>query len=442
MSLTGPDVLKSIGRMFYIIDPSETSFPDLSSLPTPYLAQASPMFFSMIVLEWIVLIVQGEKLRLNDGIFNAVHGLIMSLMEAFLSGILFTPYLYIYNNHCIYALPWDSTVTWILAAIGIDFFYYWVHRAAHEVNLLWAAHQVHHSSEDYNLSTALRQSAFQTFGGWPFYLPMAFFLPPSHAIVHKEFNLLYQFWIHTEVVKSIGPLEYVLNTASHHRVHHGANRYCLDKNYAGVLIIWDRMFGTFAEEREDMEIVYGLVDQPQFWNPVKHQIYYYGKVIEKARSMSNWTDFFFAFVKGPGWFPGTDRLGDITFVAENPVREKYDVSVSPLLHLYTITHFLLSFISTDFVVKSVQMLSPSSSILLVLYNLWSLTSIGLLYDNSTWAWPSEMVRCTITLLMINKLAVVFLLPTYILQVVFTGSTAIAFLLVGQNMVSFKSTKQN
>merc|ERR1711963_373162 len=111
------------------------------------------------------------------------------------------------------------------------------------INVLWAAHQVHHSSEDYNLTTALRQSAFQGFGSWPLYLPMAFFVPPAQAVIHKELNLLYQFWIHTELVQSIGPLELVLNTASHHRVHHGANRYCLDKNYAGLIIIWDRMFG-------------------------------------------------------------------------------------------------------------------------------------------------------------------------------------------------------
>ena len=101
---------------------------------------------------------------------------------------------------------------------------------------------------------------------------MALFIPPSHAVIHKELNLLYQFWIHTELVRTLGPLDYVLNTASHHKVHHGANRYCLDKNYAGVLIIWDRMFGTFEAEKPDVEIVYGLVDQPQFWNPVKHQV--------------------------------------------------------------------------------------------------------------------------------------------------------------------------
>ena len=113
---------------------------------------------------------------------------------------------------------------------------------------------------------------FQAFTSWPFYLPMAFFVPPPIAMVHTELNLIYQFWIHTEVVKDIGPLEYVLNTAKHHRVHHGSNRYCLDKNYAGVLIIWDRMFGTFEWERDDEKIVYGLVDQPQFFNPLKHQV--------------------------------------------------------------------------------------------------------------------------------------------------------------------------
>jgi len=439
-SLAPTQLWKGVGRMFYIASPAETSFPDLASLPEPYLAQAAPLFFSLIAVEWVVLLLKGEKLRLNDGLLSVVHGLIMSIMEAFVSGLVFSAYLYIYSNHCIYPLPWDSSITWVLAALGIDFCYYWVHRAAHEVNILWAAHQVHHSSEDYNLTTALRQSAFQTFGAWPFYLPMAFFIPPTHAIVHKELNLLYQFWIHTEVVRSIGPLEYILNTASHHRVHHGANRYCLDKNYAGVLIIWDRMFGTFESER-DSGIVYGLVDQPQFWNPVKHQLFYYGKVLEKARSMDNWTDFFFAFVKGPGWFPGTERLGDISFVPENPVREKYDSSVHPSLHLYTITHFLFSFIAVDTVVKSVQVLSPAASLSLGLYSLWCLTSIGLLYDSVWYAWLSEGIRCSVSLLMMTNLTLVLGIPATSLQILFTGSVIISSAMVAKQISGDKQYKQ-
>jgi alkylglycerol monooxygenase len=141
-----------------------------------------------------------------------------------------------------------------------------------EINFFWAKHQVHHSSEHYNLTTALRQSVFQGWLAWPFYLPMAFFVPPSIFLIHQQFNLLYQFWIHTELVDSIGPLEYVLNTPKHHRIHHGSNRYCLDKNYAGVLIIWDRMFGTFAEEREGEKIVYGLVEDIKSFNPFWLQV--------------------------------------------------------------------------------------------------------------------------------------------------------------------------
>jgi len=441
ISQTLPQFWKGAGRMFYIASPEETSFPDLSSLPEPYTSQAAPFFFGLIALEWLVLLLKGEKIRLNDGILSVVHGLIMSLMEAFVSGLVFSAYLYIHTHHCIYLLPWDNTITWLVAAISLDFCYYWVHRAAHEVNVLWAAHQVHHSSEDYNLTTALRQSAFQTFGAWPFYLPMAFFIPPTHAIVHKELNLLYQFWIHTEVVRNIGPLEYILNTASHHRVHHGANRYCLDKNYAGVLIIWDRMFGTFEAERDDSKIVYGLVDQPQFWNPVKHQLFYYGKVVEKARSMDNWTDFFFAFVKGPGWFPGTERLGDITFVPENPKREKYDTGVHPLLHFYTITHFLFSFLAVDTVVKSVKVLSVPASLSLCLYSLWSLTSIGLLYDSTWYAWPAELLRCTISLVTLNYLSLVLSVPGTALQVLFTGSCILSSVMIAGQMLRYKDRKQ-
>jgi len=419
---------EGLGRMFYLVTPASTSYPDLASLPKAYTQQAAPYFLAMTILEWAVLWAKGEQARFSDGLFNVIHGLIMTMMEFIMKGALFSAYLYIHANHTLYALPWDSVVTWVVAGLAIDFCYYWVHRAHHEVNVLWAAHQVHHSSEDYNLSTALRQSAFQGFGSWPFYLPMAFFVPPAQAVIHKELNLLYQFWIHTELVSNIGPLEYILNTASHHRVHHGANRYCLDKNYAGVLIIWDRMFGTFEAEREDVKLVYGLVDQPQFWNPVAHQLHYYGKVWEKAASMPDWTSFFSAFVKGPGWFPGTERLGDITFVLENPVRAKYGPAHSPLLHLYSLPHFLLTFLTIEVVTGPESGLGQTTSLMVILYLLWTLTNIGLLYEGGPWAWPVELTRCLMTLVVLGHLSLPSSIPSLaptVLQGVFTGSAAVA-----------------
>jgi len=424
-TISGAHVLKMFGRMFYLVDPAETSYEDISSIPPAgYIQQALPYFFGMMFLEWTILYLKGKPQSIADGMMSTAHGLIMSAVELLMAGILFTAYMYIYNNHRLVDLEWDSTITWILAGLSIDFCYYWVHRAAHEINILWAAHQVHHSSEEYNLSTALRQSVFQGWGAWPFYLPMAFFIPPTHAIIHKELNLLYQFWIHTELVRTIGPLEHILNTASHHRVHHGANRYCLDMNYAGVLIIWDRMFGTFAWERSDIEIVYGLVDQPQFYNPFKHQVYYYGKVWEKARSMDNWADFFCAFFKGPGWFPGTERLGDPTFVDERPVRSKYSPSCSPLLHLYTIMHFVFTVQTADLMARGFQGLTQLNGLLLIAYVIWSLTSLGVLYDRTRWAWLGEITRCAASLMFLNTLAPFIILQESSLQAVYTGSAVL------------------
>jgi len=393
------EVLKGIGRMFYVVDTAETSFPDLGSLPKPnYVSQAMPYFFGMILLEWTILWLRGkEDLRINDSMMSIIHGLIMTVVQLFASSTLFVTYLFLWRNHSVYRLPWDSTWTWVVAMLAVDFCYYWIHRAAHEVNILWAAHQVHHSSEDYNLTTALRQSAFQSFGSWVFYLPMAFFVPPSHFMVHAELNLLYQFWIHTELVNNLGPLEYIFNTASHHRVHHGANRYCLDNNYAGFLI-WDRMFGTFRPELDDMNIVYGLVDQPQFFNPIKHQLFYYGKVVEKARSMSTWKESLFAFIKGPGWFPGTPRLGDETFVPEGLI----------------------------------EGISQTSCFVAMLYIFWTFTSIGFIYDKNKLAWYSELLRCVASLYFL--LAVSLPMFQSAMVVIYAGSMMVSIWFIGARVI--------
>merc|ERR1712117_315181 len=213
------------------------------------------------------------------------------------------------------------------------------------------------------------------------------------------------------------------------KVHHGANRYCLDKNYAGVLIIWDRLFGTFEAEKPDVKIVYGLVDQPQFWNPLKHQVFYYGKVWEKAMTMTTWGDFFSAFFKGPGWFPGTERLGDITFVPENPVRDKYDVPVSPLLHIYTIGHFITMFLVSDFI-NGVSKITPLFSLVtMVLYNVWGLTNIGLLYENRMTGWLSELVRCVTSLIMFSSVSNMFAISSVVMYRVFTLSTVVSSAMV-------------
>lgn len=157
-------------------------------------------------------------------------------------------------------LKMDMSVwwTWIVLLFADDLAYYWFHRISHESRFFWNFHVVHHSSNQYNLSVAVRQSWFSGVAHWIFYLPIAALGVPlwAWATMHG-FNLIYQFWIHTKFVKNIGWLENILNTPSHHRVHHGVNDQYLDKNYGGIFIFWDRLFGTFIKEKEEPR--YGII---------------------------------------------------------------------------------------------------------------------------------------------------------------------------------------
>ena len=180
----------------------------------------------------------------------------------------FTGYIYLYcYDLAPYKFPVDAWWTWAALFFVDDLVYYVFHRVSHESRLFWNFHVVHHSSEHYNLSVAVRQSWFSGILHWIFYSPIMLlgFAPWMFALMHG-FNLIYQFWIHTKFIKRLGWLEYVLNTPSHHRVHHGVNNPYLDKNYAGVLIIWDRLFSSFVSETEEPR--YGIIKPIMSYNPL------------------------------------------------------------------------------------------------------------------------------------------------------------------------------
>lgn len=176
---------------------------------------------------------------------------------------------------------------WTVAMIGWDFAYYWNHRLEHEIRLLWACHVSHHSSQKYNLSTALRQP-WTPYSSVLFYPPLALLgVSPWLILVVGGVNLVYQFWVHTEVITKLPRwFELIFNSASHHRVHHGSNGRYLDKNYAGILIVWDRLFGTFEEERE--RVVYGLTKNIATYNPLRIALHEYAAIardVVKSRSL-------------------------------------------------------------------------------------------------------------------------------------------------------------
>jgi sterol desaturase/sphingolipid hydroxylase (fatty acid hydroxylase superfamily) len=262
---------------------------------------AIPVFLAAIALEAWVARRQGRVVSdWRDSLASLAAGTGSVAIGAFWKGALFACYFALYE-----ATPLrlgNGPLVWLAALLADDFAYYWFHRLHHEVRFFWAAHVTHHSSQRYNLSTALRQS-WTPMTSLPFYaaLPLLGFDPAMLVTVHAA-NLLYQFWIHTETIGRLGSLEAVLNTPSHHRVHHASNAQYLDRNYAGILIVWDRLFGTFEPEVEAP--VYGLTRNLASYNPLRIAFHEWAAIArDVARPNPLAVRLGLAF-RPPGWRPG------------------------------------------------------------------------------------------------------------------------------------------
>jgi len=228
---------------------------------------AIPLFALLIGIEaWLVIREGQENFDRKDTWTNIFIGL-MSVVWGALFGLI-TGYFYLMIYEIVpYKMPMNAWWAWVILLFVDDFAYYWFHRLSHEIRFFWNFHVVHHSSSQYNLSVAVRQSWFGGVAHWIFYLPVALLGFPLWAFATMHgLNLIYQFWIHTKLVGKLGFLENILNTPSHHRAHHGINNQYLDKNYAGIFIIWDRMFGTFVEEIETPR--YGIITPLTSYNPL------------------------------------------------------------------------------------------------------------------------------------------------------------------------------
>lgn len=251
-------MLASPGILFYLVDPRDHLHATVAEVPD-YIGQAIPWFVILIALEALVSFADGQASRrynVKETLCSIMTGLAQQVAGVPVSAFWFASYIAVYERYRLCSVPFDSAACWIALVVGVDLAYYWLHRFAHEYHIGWIGHSVHHSGEFYNMATALRQGIGQGVVSGVFDLPLALAgLPPAMYRAHKIFNLLYQYWIHTELVGNLGPLEYVLNTASHHRVHHRPGANC---NYAGVLIVWDRLFGTFREEGSEQQDRYGL----------------------------------------------------------------------------------------------------------------------------------------------------------------------------------------
>jgi len=230
-----------------------------------------PMIAAAVVLEvtWYT-VVQRRAYPWQEMLASAaVH--VMGIPMGLLRPLIVAPIAYLLWRHRLTTIPLDTAWGLALLFIGEELAYYWMHRASHEIRWLWVSHLVHHTPEQIHFASAFRLGITKLFSGtWLFYLPLYVLgLNPLAVSAMLGINLMYQFWLHTDLVGRLGPLEWILNTPSHHRVHHASNPEYLDRNYGGIVIIWDRLFGTFAEEKADTKIIYGLVHPVGTLNPLR-----------------------------------------------------------------------------------------------------------------------------------------------------------------------------
>ncbi len=382
--------------------------------------QASiPLFFALIGLELLVARRTGRHLyRLNDSISDLSLGTVSQLVGIFVAIGTMVVYGAVEQAASIprwLGLPGWSDRTpfpaaenllgfgldvwalgaWVTVFVLDDLAYYWLHRMSHEVNILWAGHVVHHSSEEYNLTVALRQSSLHGLMGWVFYMPLALLgIPVTMWVVCHGLNLIYQFWIHTRAIDQLpGPVEAMMNTPSHHRVHHGVNPQYQDRNYAGVFIIWDRLFGSFEPEVEPP--VYGITKPLGSWNPVWANLHIFVEIARKAWRATAWKDKRRIIFGRPGWSPA--KLGE----SERPTPvspatyHKFDPPVARSFQAYAAAQFGVAMIGAVALLAAAKSLPVGQTLAGAFYLILALSNVAAVLESRPWAPISETVRLVV-----------------------------------------------
>lgn len=354
-----------------------------------------PIYFLLIGLELLIQFVQKKQLyRLNDALTNIACGVTQQVTGLFFKVLVVAMYQLVYEYLAIIQIPvnwWTIAILFVL----VDLCYYWAHRMSHEVNLFWGGHVVHHQSEDYNLSVALRQGSFQVLWTSIFYLPLAFMgFDTLTFVTVSAFVTLYQFWIHTETIGKLGWFEWIFNTPSHHRVHHGRDPKYIDKNHAGVFIIWDRLFGTFQEEEE--KPTYGVTQPVDSWNPIWANLKPYVAMGKQLQQTHRWSDRARILFYKPGWQPAAMGGYQAPQEVDKGSYQKYDVKGSARLHFYILCQFVIALIGTALFLFNEGQLLMMEKVSLALLILFSLLSLGSMFEKPRKAAPLELIRIILT----------------------------------------------
>ncbi|MDH3433689.1 MAG: sterol desaturase family protein [Gammaproteobacteria bacterium] len=364
-------------------------------------ALAVPFFLVALLLEYTVDRVRGSRLyRANDAINSLSAGILSTTIGYFTRLLPLLVWGFALRNFALIDMPLEwfdasprGILLWITAALAWDFCYYWFHRLSHEISILWASHAVHHQSEDYNLSTALRQTSTGFLFSWIFYLPLFLIgFPLEVVITVNAVSLIYQFWVHTQVVRRMGWLDYILVTPSNHRVHHAQNERYIDKNYGGILIIWDRLFGTFADEREDDPVVFGVRKPLQNWNPFWANLQVYDYLWFDSVRTQRWRDKLGVWFRRTGWRPADVAAAYPKRNADPATFRKFDPPVPPAVRSYVLAQFVVALILTLLIAEWFPLVGVRG-VAMPCLALWvQLYVLGLFNENRPQAFRLEMLR--------------------------------------------------
>ena len=359
---------------------------------------AIPIFMLLIGIEVIVTAIRKKDFyRLNDAINSLSTGMIYVTSSQIIN---FGIYAFVFHHFAIFSLDSQNWWVWVAGFMLKDFFYYWDHRYSHEINILWATHSVHHQSEEYNLTTALRQPSTGFLLGWIFYIPMALIgIPPLIYIVVSLANLLYAFWLHTRHINKLGWFDRHFASPSNHRVHHAKNRRYLDKNYGGIFMWWDRMFGTFeAEDDEYEEIRYGTLKPLRSWNPIWANLHLYAFMFKDALRTSKFFDRFALWFKKTGYRPR-----DIAKPMKMPDifnYQNFDPKISKINKVYIVIQFALLAIVTNILVGLYNLIPYWQSVYWVVLLCVNLVFIGWMLEAEERMLTYEALRLSLSLVCI------------------------------------------
>ncbi|HEX9853446.1 MAG TPA: sterol desaturase family protein, partial [Woeseiaceae bacterium] len=312
------------------------------------IAIAVPFFLLALLLELVIDRVKGTGYyRAADAINSLSAGTLSTTFGYFTKIVPTVIWAYAFQEFALFDMPlaWFDTsptglLLWLVAMVAWDFCYYWSHRCGHEISILWASHAVHHQSEDYNLSTALRQTSTGFLFNWVFYLPLFLVgFPPEVLITVNALNLIYQFWVHTQLIGKLGFLDRIFVTPSNHRVHHAQNARYIDRNYGGILVLWDRMFGSFQEELDDDPVVFGVRKPLASWNPFWANLQVYAYLWFDAMRTRRWRDKIGIWFRRTGWRPQDVEMRFPKARSDLRTFRKYEPPLPPAMRYYLIGQF-------------------------------------------------------------------------------------------------------